>query len=35
MAFQDCLSRITRAAGRALTDDELHDVITRVQREVA
>lgn len=35
MAFQDCLSRIARAAGRALTDDELHDVITRVQREVA
>lgn len=35
MAFQDCINRITRAAGRVLTDDELTDVITRVQREVA
>ena len=35
MAFQDCINRITQAAGRELTDDELAIIVTRVNREVA
>jgi hypothetical protein len=35
MAFQDCINRINKAAGRTLTDDELANIVTRVNREVA
>lgn len=34
MAFQNCIDRIVKAAGRALTDDELTAIIGRVSREV-
>ena len=35
MAFQDCINRITKAAGRDLTDEEVGIIVTRVNREVA
>ena len=34
MAFKDCIERITKAAGRALTEAELLSVATAVSREV-